>query len=323
MRVHVLHHAACFDGAASSAIFGAFHRRCISADAELRYVPKQHLPGDPFTAADFAADEVAVLDFRYTRAEALVWYFDHHVSAFQLPGEREHFEADRSGRKFHDAQAPSCAGLIARVAGQRFGFDPAPHAELLRWAELVDSAAFASPRVPVELEEPALRVMTVIEHNTDAELAAALIEDLARVPFARLVEADHVARALRPTLARHREDIELLRRRCVLAGDVVHYALLEQPPRAYNKFIAYYHHPGARYVVGLSTGPDGRIKLTAGYNPWLPRSRREHDLAALCERFAGGGHPYVGGASFAADEVDAALAAQRWIVAVLRGELPP
>src|SRR5262245_58140414 len=102
MRVHVLHHAACFDGAASCAVFGAFYRSRIDPSAKLSFLPKQHRPGDPFEASDIEADEVAVLDFRYTSAVALVWYFDHHQSAFQLPGERDHFARDESGRKFHD-----------------------------------------------------------------------------------------------------------------------------------------------------------------------------------------------------------------------------
>ena len=110
-----------------------------------------------------------------------------------------------------------------------------------------------------------------------------------------------------------------LGQRCDAQRGVVVFNLLDQPPRAYNKFIPYYHHPSIRYVVGLSIGPDGRIKLTAGYNPWLPRGEREHDISVLCERIGGGGHPYVGGASFARDAEHEALAAQRWIAGVLRG----
>ena len=127
---------------------------------------------------------------------------------------------------------------------------------------------------------------------------------------------------LAPVLVRHEGDIALLRQRCDARRGVVVYNLLDQPPRAYNKFIPYYHHPAIRYVVGLSVGPDGRIRLTAGYNPWLPRGEREHDLSALCERIGGGGHPYVGGASFARDAEHEALAAQRWIAEVLRGAVP-
>jgi hypothetical protein len=323
MRVHVLHHAACFDGAASSAVFAAFYRACIDRDAELVYVAKQHVRGDPFVEHDFAADDVAVLDFRYTRHPGLGWFFDHHASAFQLPGEREHYERGAERRLFHDPDARSCTGLVARVTQAKFDFDPRPHAELLHWAELVDSAAFPDPHVPVALEEPALRLMTFVEQNRDEELHARFIEDLGRLPLVRIAHSEYVADTLAPLLRRHEHDIELLRARCRAAAGVIEYNLLDQPPRAYNKFIPYHHHPSIRYVVGLSVGPDGRIKLTAGYNPWLPKADREHDIAALCERFQGGGHPFVGGVSFAPEADADAIAAQRWILDVLRGERSP
>jgi hypothetical protein len=323
MRVNVLHHAACFDGAASSAIFTAFYRRCIDARADFAYFPKQHRQGDPYCPSDFDADEVAVLDFRYTRADGLVWFFDHHKSAFQLEGERDHFLASRTGRKFHDPSAPSCTGFIAQIAKQRFDFDPTPHAELLRWAEIIDSAAFPDAAMPVALEQPALRLMTFVEQNRDRDLASRFIADLLEHPLDKLAQARYVIETLRPALDRHQRDIELFRTRCRIGEDVVQYELLDEPPRAYNKFIPYYLHPKARYLVGLSQGPDGRIKLIAGYNPWLPRSQREHDISSLCERFGGGGHPYVGGVSFASEDSEAALEAQAWIASVLRGQRSP
>lgn len=323
MRVNVLHHAACFDGAASSAIFTAFYRTCLSAEARFAYFPKQHRPGDPYHPSDFDADEVAVLDFRYTRADGLVWFFDHHTSAFQLDGERDHFLANRTGRQFHDPSAPSCTGFIARIAAQRFGFDPTPHADLLRWAELIDSAGFPDPHMPVALEQPALRLMTFVEHNRDREAASRFILDLLEQPLEKLAKARYVVDTLKPALDRHHQDIELFRKRCRVVDGVAEYALLDQPPRAYNKFIPYYLHPKIRYLVGLSQGPDGRIKLIAGYNPWLPASDREHDISLLCERFEGGGHPYVGGVSFDPEQTQAALQAQAWILSVLRGRPSP
>ncbi len=319
MRVHVLHHANCFDGAASSAIFAAFYRARIDADAELVYVAKQHRAGDPFVAEDFAADDVAILDFRYTSAPGLGWFFDHHASAFQLPGERAHFDRHTGGRRYYDPRAPSCAGFVAKCVAAHFDFDASPHAELLRWAELIDSAAFPDPTMPVTLADPALRLMTFAEQNRDVALGGRFIEDLIRLPFAELASAGYIDAALRPVLERHQRDITLLAQRCAARDGVLEFNLLDQPPRAYNKFIPYYHHPEIRYVVGLSIGPDGSIKLTAGYNPWLPRDGREHDISALCERFGGGGHPFVGGASFGPDGFDAALDAQRLIAEVLRG----
>jgi len=318
MAVHILHHGWCFDGATSAALFAAFDRQRHGPRA-CRYIPKDHRPGDPYDPADFDADDVASVDFRYSQHPRLAWYFDHHASAFQLPGDREHFLADTSGQKFHDASAGSCAGYLARIVRQRFGCDLSAHAELIRWAEIIDSAAFPDPSMPVLLTEPALLLMTFVENNHDRELGARFISDLLTHPLTELAAADYVQQLLRPRLEQNRHDIRLIREASVLEDDVLHYSLIDQPVRAYNKFIPYYHHPRVRYVVALTRGPDCRIKLTAGYNPWLPRDAREHSMAALLEPHGGGGHPYVAGCTFGADEEDRALAVQRAITAVLRG----
>lgn len=323
MRVHVLHHAACFDGAASSAIFTAVYKACIDASAEFAYIPKAHKRGDPFEPSDFEADDSAIVDFRYSANDKLGWFFDHHKSAFQMAGEYDHFLGDESGRKFHDPTAPSCTGYIAKIGEEQFGFDPQPHRELLHWAEIIDTASFPNPVVPVELEEPAMRLMTFIEQNRDTTLVQRFIEDLLCVPLDDLAKAEYVESVVAPALELHRRDIELMRERCEITDGVATYDLSDQPPRAYNKFIAYYLHPQVRYLVGISRGPDQRIKLSAGYNPWLPASEREHDIAALCERFDGGGHPYVGGVSFQADDGDNAEQAKAFIAEVLRGERTP
>ncbi|MGH1340724.1 MAG: hypothetical protein ACRBN8_04180 [Nannocystales bacterium] len=318
MRVHVLHHAACFDGAASAAVFAAFYRACVRADAQFVYIAKSHQQGDPFTDVDFDADDSAIVDFRYSAHPKLGWFFDHHVSAFQLPGQREHFDAHQDGQRFHDPGAPSCTGYIANIGKTLFGWDPTEHAELLRWAELIDTASFPDPSMPVELDEPALQLMTFVEQNRDPTRINRFIPDLLDTPFAQLAQTDYVRTVVDPALEIHRRDIELMRSRVQVDGDVATYDFSDQPPRAYNKFIAYSLHPQIHYLVGVSRGPDGGLKLSAGYNPWLPAEARAHDIAALCERLGGGGHPYVGGASFAADAGDAAVAAMNETADALR-----
>ncbi|MCB9566298.1 MAG: hypothetical protein H6710_03625 [Myxococcales bacterium] len=318
MSVNVLHHGMCFDGAASAALFSAFFRR-LSDDHNFRYIPKDHHPGDPYNSADFEADEVVGLDFRYSQNPRMTWFFDHHRSAFQLPGDREHFEADRSGHKFHDAAARSCAGYLARVVREHFDVDLSAHAELIRWAELIDSASFPDPAMPVRLEEPALRLMTFVESNTDQALVEPFIRDLLTTPMKVHAEAGYIEEALRPRLEQHARDIALLKERSVVSGDVLAFSLHDQPGRSYNKFIPYYHHPEIRYVVSLTRAQGGRLKITAGYNPWLPKPEREHNLAALLEPFGGGGHPFVAGCTFDPDDVEGALRAQRTIIARLGG----
>ncbi|PRQ05902.1 hypothetical protein ENSA5_00130 [Enhygromyxa salina] len=323
MRVHVLHHARCFDGAASAALFSAFMRGRHGQAIELVQIPKHHQRGDPFVDADFeGADEAAVVDFRYTQRPGLTWYFDHHRSAFQLPGDRAHFEADRSGQRFHDPAVPSCTGYLAEIAHGRFGFDASAHAELIRWAEIIDSAAFASPEAAVLYEDPAMRLAAWIQTATDPEAITAFIEALLVTPLATLAEAAWIREIVEPRLECHREDIELMRRLGRTEGGIFVYDLIDEGPRVLSHFIPYYLAPDTTYTVGIYAHPDGDLRLSAGFNPWFDPGRRTHDLAQLCERHGGGGHPFVAGASFTADEgVARVRAVQAEIVASLRAEV--
>jgi hypothetical protein len=323
MRVHVLHHARCFDGAASAALFSAFMRARHGSDIELVYIPKHHRQGDPFDDVDFVgADELAVLDFRYTQRPGLTWYFDHHRSAFQLPGDRSHFEAraqQGSGHYFHDAKAPSCTGYLAKIAAEQFGFDVSAHAELIHWAEIIDTASFPSPEAAVLYEQPAMQLAAWIQAAEQPEAIARFIEALLDTPLARLAEADWVRELVEPRLAAHHEDIELIRRLGRREHDVFVYDLVDEGPRILSHFIPYYLVPDCTYSVGVYAHPDGDLRLSVGFNPWQGRELRSHDLAELCERHGGGGHPYVAGASFTRDQIGQLRAAAQDIVASLHG----
>jgi hypothetical protein len=59
-----------------------------------------------------------------------------------------------------------------------------------------------------------------------------------------------------------------------------------------------------------------KCKISIGYNPWSPIPRK-HNIAAICERHGGGGHPVVGAVSLAAD----AAAKARELAAAIAEEL--
>jgi len=319
MRVHVLHHGRCFDGAASAALFGAFMRARHGAEVQTVYIPKHHRRGDPFDPPDFAdADEVAVVDFRYTQHPALTWYFDHHRSAFQLPGDRQHFDAHQAEQRFHDAAAPSCTGYLAQILADQYGFDSSAHTELIRWAEIIDSAAFPNPDVPVLYEEPALRLAAWIQSADDPAAIARFIEALLVTPLDELAEQDWIRAVVEPRLARHRADIELIRELATIDAGVFEYDLLGEAPRVLSHFIPYAIAPTITYTVGAYAHPDGDLRLSVGFNPWLEGRAREHDLAELCERYGGGGHPFVAGASFPIEQRAQLQRAYREIAEILR-----
>jgi hypothetical protein len=322
VRVHVLHHARCFDGAASAALFSAFMRARHGSDIELIYIPKHHRQGDPFDDVDFAgADELAVLDFRYTQRPGLTWYFDHHRSAFQLPGDRDHFEARGGahghGQHFHDATAPSCTSYLAKVAATEFGFDVSAYAELIHWAEIIDTASFPNPESAVLYEQPAMQLAAWIQAAEEPQAIARFIEALLDTPLATLAEAPWIRELVEPRLAAHRADIELIRRLGRQEQGVFVYDLLDEGPRILSHFIPYYLAPDCIYSVGIYAHPDGDLRLSVGFNPWQ-RGPRAHDLAELCERHGGGGHPYVAGASFTNEQLERLRAAAQDIVTTLQ-----
>jgi len=317
MQVQILYHGNCFDGCASAALFGRFVGERLGVDRSLvSYRPLQHRQGDPFPPDAFGADLTACVDFRFS--PRLHWWFDHHESAFPTPADREAFERDGSGQKFWDPTAPSCAGFIARTLADRFGWRADDLGELLWWADIIDAARFDSPRTAVRLEEPALRLMTLIEASKDPEIPVRLIEGMQRRPLAQIAAESWAADPLGPILERHRTAIDVIRRLARVSGGVVEIDLGDTPVEGANKFIAYDLFPEARYTVVVSRDP-GRTKVSVGSNPWA-RERRVHDIARICERYGGGGHPVVGAVSLPPGTLPEARRIAAEIARTLRGE---
>ena len=140
MKVRVFYHDRCFDGTSSAALFSRFYRERIRPDVEFVYTGLVHRAGALFDEAHFDGDENAIVDFKYSTSPKVTWWFDHHQSAFLTPDDAAHFEQQQSNRKFYDPDFRSCTKFIASVAEHRFGFDPAPVAELVEWADIIDGA---------------------------------------------------------------------------------------------------------------------------------------------------------------------------------------
>ena len=82
MRIRVLYHDHCFDGAASAAYFSRFIAGAVHPDAEFQYTGMAHKASQMFDSALFDGDENAIVDFKYSSDPRLTWWFDHHQSAF-------------------------------------------------------------------------------------------------------------------------------------------------------------------------------------------------------------------------------------------------
>jgi len=318
MKLRILFHGNCFDGSASAGLFARFFREYLAQGAaEVAYTAMQH-KGDaqPIDGKLLDGDVNACVDFRYSQDPRLGWWFDHHASAFQLPGDEAHFRADQSGQKFYDPHAKSCTRFLALMLAERFAFDISRFADLLHWAEIIDGALFPTAAIAVELREPALKLMTWVENNRDKRLAERFIEDLVSRPLGDIATDPYVAGPLVPLLDRHQKNIEAVRRLAKLDGGVVVTNLILDGITTVNKFIVYYLHPEARYSVTLLATPE-RYKISVGSNPW-PRIPRTHDIAKLCEKYGGGGHPAVGAISLPKTDLAAVEKVAAEVVAFLQ-----
>src|SRR4051794_10393469 len=178
MLVRVLYHDHCFDGAASAAFFSRFQRGAFHPAANFQYTGMAHRASQIFEDSMFDGDENAIVDFKYSTSPKLTWWFDHHQSAFLTEEDERHFKEDTSGRKFLDPSKKSCTEFIAGVAEEKFGFDDSEIAELVRWAHIIDGAFYESAAQCVNLKEPALQLMQVIESVPDDSFIETIIRDL-------------------------------------------------------------------------------------------------------------------------------------------------
>ena len=316
MKLRVLYHGHCFDGVASAATFTRFYLERINADADVEYGGLLHRPGNLLFDRDmFDGDENAIVDFKYSASPKLTWWFDHHQSAFLTPEDEAHFHADKSGKKFLDPTRKSCTEFIADTTQSVFGFDPEPLRDLIHWAHIIDGALYESPAQCVELKEPALQLMQVIEGTPDESFIEQIIRDLARKPLPEVATSEEVQRRFEPILNLHLETLAAIKRKATSSNDVVQFDLVPEGYEGFNKFIPYYLFPDATYTVALTRAPQ-RTKISVGSNPWAPRPRR-HNIATICERYGGGGHAVVGAISLAPDEVEKGRAVVKEIVAEL------
>jgi hypothetical protein len=316
LKVRVFYHDKCFDGACSAALFSRFYRERIHADADFVFSGLLHRAGALFDESHFDGDENAIVDFKYSSSPKIIWWFDHHLSAFLSAADAAHFERDQSNRKFYDPDFKSCTSFIAMIAQQRFGFDPAPVADLVHWADVIDGALYPDAKTAVEMAAAAMKLTMVIESAPDQRFVPNLIPLLATKSLAAILEEPFVAPLLPPLLRRHELSIEILKRRAECKDGTIFFDVSDRDLEGYNKFVPYYLHPESIYSVGLSKS-SFRVKVSVGSNPWAPQEPVVN-LAKICERYGGGGHARVGAISFNVNQHAAAIKASREIVNELR-----
>jgi hypothetical protein len=318
MKMKVLYHGNCFDGLASAAIFSRFYREAVNPDAAFSYMGLMHRADKLFEDDQFDGDENAIVDFKYCHSPRLTWWFDHHQSAFLSEADEAHFRQDQSGKKYLDPSFRSCTKFIATMTQRHFGWSCPDMDELVHWADIIDGAQYPHARAAVEMNEPAMRMLLVIEASRDPELSRRIINDFQAKPLSHVATEPYIVEPFQALYQWHLQTVDVIKREAHARDGVIFFDVSEHEVEGYNKFIPYYLFPEARYSVGVSLSPS-RSKVSVGSNPWSPKPRT-HNLAQMCERYGGGGHAAVAAISFAPDQLVVARAVANEIAAELRGE---
>ncbi len=316
MKVRVLYHDHCFDGAASAAYFSRFLKDTRHPDAAYAYTGMAHTADQIFTPDLFDGDVNAIVDFKYSPDPRLTWWFDHHQSAFLRPEDGERFRASQNPLHFFDPDYRSCTQFIHDILADKFGYTAPDLDELVRWADIIDGARYATPQEAVELKAPATQLVLVIEAVKGSALVQEIILQMQTRTLDQIVAEARVQDVYQPLYARHLRSIDVIGREAASEKGVIFFDLVGQDLEGYNKFVPYYLFPDSTYTVSVSESTF-RTKVSVGSSPWAREVR--HNLASICERYGGGGHPRVGAISFPVGAIDPARQAAREIVRELQG----
>jgi len=316
MRVRILYHDHCFDGAASAAFFSRFVEEKFYPGAEFVFTGLAHKASQLFEPGHFDGDVNAIVDFKYSTDPRLTWWFDHHQSAFLSPEDAVHFRQDSNGYKFFDPSYRSCTKYIATVAREKFGYDPSDLTELVTWADIVDGALYRDAQEAVDLRSPATQLTLVIESSPGSDTVQNIIRMMRHRALGEIAADPQIQGLFQPLYQRHLETIDIIRRQSTCHAGVVYFDLVDDGLEGYNKFIPYYLFPESIYTVSVSTSTF-RTKVSVGSNPWV-KEPLKFNLDTICERYGGGGHARVGAISFEIGAIEQARKAAAEITAQLQ-----
>jgi len=277
LPVRQLYYHRDYDGVVAAAMVQA----STHIDLDLR--PIQYRPNLAWTSRHLAP-HTGIVDFLY-HPEATLW-IDHHDTTFATEATQQTFRADA----FHvfAPEAASCPGVIVELPwferGERWN-------DYVRWANLIDGAAYESAVQANDLKNPHLVLSHVIAEVTDPHSLELVVRAVAQKPVGQVLELRDLqapqARVMRDD-ARIRENLPKL---LLVHGQV---ATLDQSdlPIPYRRYLAYERYPQIRYGIGLYRTEEATI-VSVGENPWSRRGPVH--LGQLCKEFGGGGRRSTAG----------------------------
>ncbi len=296
---HIYYHAHCFDGVSSAAVMANFLASRF-ANSDFQFTGLGYSLEHPYKNLVLDPDCVnACVDFRFCPDKDMHWWIDHHISAFFSPEDQSLFEERKDPQHIFDPTIRSCVELILSRLASDYQYEPNfKFAEFMRWAAKIDSADFSSPHEAVDLSPPAMKLAAWLRSKPCNEHVDKIIRQLGHQSL------EHVSRLLpgiKEICKKQTTMVSEVRQKAELRGNVVVYHDSSENADTINKLALYVPFPEAPFSVG-SYVSEGEVKVSVGYNPWS-KGICGINIGTICQSYGGGGHPYVGGISFATPEL--------------------
>ena len=299
MDARLYFHSPCFDGVVSAILASDFLKNELRWSSIQLVSVNYHLRETWLRTA--LEKPVAVVDFLY-HPDATFWA-DPHSTSFLTNSVQSDY-GRRAGKWMHvyDATSKSCAGLLWRHLQQRFNYRKARFAELVKWADRIDSAEYQSVEEAVTGQASALVINRCLSGKGAKEFSEDLVWKLIESPL------ESVAR-LPEVLERHRElqqlsdaGLERLSDAIHLVGDIAVFDV-NSTGVSVNRYAPFKFHPTARYSAGI-VRREHSVTITAMRNPWMEFP--SVSLGKYFEGIGGGGHQRVGSVVLRGDDVQRA-----------------
>jgi hypothetical protein len=285
-QVTLYFHYPCFDGLVSCVLawqllakakgLEVTHFSPVNYDDRENWIPSA--PDSPF----------AVVDFLY-HPRASFWV-DHHITTFMSPELRADFERRREDScLLFEADAHSCASILKKHFGEFL--EEGRYAEMVSWADKIDSARYESVAEAIFGEAPALRINSSLTLKNELEYCRLLVQELATKDLRRVAELPEVQDRYAEVRRRREAGLERLKGRIRLEdGNIATFEIEATGKDIISRYAPYYFFEGAHYSLAVVHLED-RIVVTAMRNPWL--NFESISLGKIFERFRGGGHQRV------------------------------
>jgi hypothetical protein len=287
MKYHLYFHDD-FDGVASAAVMLNFLKG--RGDNIVSFTPVNYSPLKKKWASFKFKQPFIILDFLYHPRAS--WWFDHHLTTFvSKKWQRKFINSDTH---HFNPRAESSCGMLFSFLKRKYGYNPPAFIKnLAKWADIIDSASYASARQAVEVTKENQPVgLALFLDEARSKWHRKIIKQLAMKPLSQIVKRPHIQKWLERRRRKTEEVKRVFKNKAVLKGKTLIVDNVRTKLVA-PRFLGYFLYPKISYVIGLES-VSGGYHLGVGRNPWL-KTRRKANIGRLLKKYGGGGHKTVGG----------------------------